>query len=160
VDEPSISEPMIREQLGDALKTATVAQDQCAASLVRLILAALKERDDQARSEGQHGGLSDAEVIALLQAMIDHRCDSGQRYEEGGHLELAQREAEEIDVIKRFLPSKLDEAACAEVVNQVISELGACKLKDAGRVMTELKSRYPNRMDFARARRMICQQLG
>jgi uncharacterized protein len=160
VDEPSISEPMIREQLGDALKTATVAQDQCAASLVRLILAALKERDDQARSEGQHGGLSDAEVIALLQAMIDHRCDSGRRYEEGGHLELAQREAEEIDVIKRFLPSKLDEAACAEVVNQVISELGACKLKDAGRVMTELKSRYPNRMDFARARRMICQQLG
>jgi uncharacterized protein len=151
---------MIREQLGDALKTATVAQDHCAAGIVRLILAALKERDDHARSEGQHEGLPDAEVIALLQAMIDQRCDSGRRYEEGGHLELAQREAEEIDVIKRFLPPKLDEATCAEVVNQVISELGACKLKDAGRVMTELKSRYPNRMDFARARRLICRQLG
>jgi uncharacterized protein len=151
---------MIREQLGDALKTATLAQDHCATGIVRLILAALKERDDQARSEGEPEGLSDAEVIALLQAMIDQRCDSGRRYEEGGHLELAQREAEEIDVIKRFLPPKLDEAACAEVVNQVINELGACKLKDAGRVMTELKSRYPNRMDFARARRMICRQLG
>jgi uncharacterized protein len=151
---------MIREQLGDALKTATLAQDHCATGIVRLILAALKERDDQARSEGQLEGLSDAEVIALLQAMIDQRCDSGRRYEEGGHLELAQSEAEEIDVIKRFLPPKLDEAACAEVVSQVINELGACKLKDAGRVMTELKSRYPNRMDFARARRMICRQLG
>ena len=151
---------MIREQLGAALKTAIAAQDHCAMAIVRLILAALKERDDQARSEGQHQGLSDAEVIALLQAMIDQRCDSGRRYEEGGHLELAQREAEEIDVIKGFLPPKLDEATCAEVINQVISELGACKLKDAGRVMTELKSRYPGQMDFAKARRRICQQLG
>jgi uncharacterized protein len=150
---------MIREQLGDALKAATVAQDQCAAALVRLILAALKERDDQARSEGQHGGLPDAEMIALLQAMIDQRCDSGRRYEEAGQLELAQSEADEIEVIKRFLPPKLDEAAAAAAIHQVIAELGASKLKDAGRVMTELKSRYPNRMDFARARRMICQQL-
>jgi uncharacterized protein len=150
---------MIREQLGDALKTATMAQDQCTTGIVRLILAALKERDDQARSEGQHEGLSDAEVIPLLQAMIDQRCDSCRRYEEGGQLELAQSEAEEIEVIKQFLPAKLDEETCAEVIHQVITELGARKLKDAGRVMTELKSRYPNRMDFARARRMICQQL-
>jgi uncharacterized protein len=150
---------MIREQLGDALKTAAVAQDQCTTGIVRLILVALKERDDQARSEGHHEGLSDAEVIALLQAMIDQRCDSGRRYEEGGQLELAQSEAQEIEVIKRFLPAKLDDEASAEAIHQVITELGACKLKDAGRVMTELKSRYPNRMDFARARRMICEQL-
>ena len=153
--EPSIGEPMIREQLGDALKTATEAHDQCTTGVVRLILAALKERDDQARSEG----LSDAEVIALLQAMIDQRCDSGRRYEEGGQLELAQSEAAEIEVIKRFLPAKLDDEASANAIHQVITELGACKLKDAGRVMTELKSRYPNRMDFGRARRMICRQL-
>jgi uncharacterized protein len=158
--EPSISAPMIREQLGAAFKAASEAQNQCALALVRLILAALKERDDQARAEGQSAGLSDAELIAMLQAMIDQRCDSGRRYEESGQLELAQQEAEEIEVIKRFLPPKLDEAACAAAVNQVIAELGACKLKDAGRVMTELKSRYPDRMDFARARRMICQQLG
>jgi uncharacterized protein YqeY len=151
---------MIREQLGDALKTATGAQDPCATAVIRLILAALQERDDQARSEGQHVGLADAEVIALLQAMIDQRRDSRRRYEEGGQLELAQREAEEIEVIRRFLPPQLDEATSAAVVNQVIAELGASKLKDAGRVMTELKSRYPNRMDFARARRLICRQLG
>jgi uncharacterized protein len=150
---------MIREQLGAALKTATEAHDQCTTGIVRLILAALKERDDQARREGHHEGLSDAEVIALLQAMIDQRCDSGRRYEEGGQLELAQSEAAEIEVIKRFLPAKLDDEASAKAIHQVITELGACKLKDAGRVMTELKSRYPNRMDFARARRMICRRL-
>jgi uncharacterized protein len=158
--EPSISEPMIREQLGDAFKAATLAQDQCAVAIVRLILAALKERDDQARAEGEPDGLPDAELVALLQAMIDQRCDSSRRYEEGGQLELAEREAAEIEVIKQFLPPKLDDAACTEVVSQVIAELGASKLKDAGRVMTELKSRYPDRMDFARARRMICRQLG
>jgi uncharacterized protein YqeY len=151
---------MIREELGDALKSATGAQDPCATAVIRLILAALQERDDHARSEGQQAGLADAEVIALLQAMIDQRRDSRRRYEEGGQLEIAQREAEEIEVIKRFLPPQLDEATSAAVVNQVIAELGASKLKDAGRVMTELKSRYPNRMDFARARRLICQQLG
>jgi uncharacterized protein len=155
-----MSQPMLREQLGDALKSATVAQDDCATAVIRLILAALLERDDQARGEGQQGGLADAEVIALLQAMIDQRRDSRRRYEEAGQLELAQREAEEIEVIKRFLPPQLDEATSAAVVNQVIAELGASKLKDAGRVMTELKSRYPNRMDFARARRLICRQLG
>ena len=151
---------MIREQLGAAFKTASEGHDHCALALARLILAALKERDDQARAEGQAEGLSDAELIAMLQAMIDQRCDSIRRYEESGQLELAQQEAEEIEVIRRFLPAKLDEAACAAAVNAVITELGACKLKDAGRVMTELKSRYPDRMDFARARRMICQQLG
>jgi uncharacterized protein len=151
---------MIREQLGDALKAAAVAQDPCATGIVRLILAALKERDDQARSEGLHEGLPDAEVMALLQAMVDQRCDSGRRYAEAGQLALAQSEADEIEVIKRFLPPKLDDAASAEVINQVIAELGACKLKDAGRVMTELKNRYPNRMDFARARRLVCRQLG
>lgn len=151
---------MMRDRLGIALKAATEAQDQRALAIVRLILAALKERDDQARAEGQPGGLADAELTAMLQAMIDQRCDSIRRYEEGGRLELAQGEVEEIEVIRRFLPPKLDEAACAQVVNQVIAELGACKLKDTGRVMAELKSRYPDRMDFAKARRMICQQLG
>ena len=72
---------------------------------------------------------------------------------------LPSGKRKKIEVIRRFLPPKLDEATCAEVINQVIAELGVCKLKDAGRVMSELKSRYPDRMDFARARRMICQQL-
>ena len=97
----------------------------------------------EARAEGQPEGLSDAELMSMLQAMVEQRCDSSRRYEESGQLELAQREAEEIEVIKRFLPPKLDEQACAEAVRRGDRRARRAELKDAGRVMTELKSRYP-----------------
>jgi uncharacterized protein YqeY len=154
--DPAETQAMLREQLSAALKGATDSDDGRAIGILRLIQAVLKERD----LRGQADGLADAELIALLQAMVDQRRESIRRYEESGQLELAQREAEEIEVIQRFLPPQLDEAACAQAVNQVIADLGACKLKDTGRVMTELKSRYPGQMNFAKARRMVCQQLG
>ncbi len=150
---------VLREQLNDALKAANEADDKRAIAIIRLIQAALQERDLHARADGRADGLSDVELRAMLQAMVDQRCESIRRYEESGQLELAGREAEEIDVIKRFLPPKLDERACAEVVRQVIDELGVHKLKDTGRVMNELKSRYPGQMDFTKARRMICDRL-
>lgn len=150
---------MLREQLNDALKSANEADDKRAIGIIRLIQAALQERDLHARAAGQPEGLSDAELRAMLQAMVDQRCESIRRYEESGQLELAERDAEEIDVIKRFLPPKLDEQACAELVRQVIDELGVHKLKDTGKVMSELKNRYPGQMDFTKARRMICRRL-
>ena len=152
-------QPVLREQLNGALRAASEADDKRAIGLIRLILAALQERDLHARADGQPEGLSEPELQAMLQAMVDQRCASIRRYEESGQLELAEREAEEIDIIKRFLPPKLDERACAEVVRQVIDELGVHKLKDTGRVMSELKSRYPGQMDFTKARRMICRRL-
>lgn len=151
---------MLREQLNEALKAATEAKDQRAIGIVRLVHAALKERDQKSRAEGHPEGLSDQELIELLQAMVAQRSESIRRYEESGQLELAQREAEEIEVIKRFLPPQLDEQACTEAVRQVIAELGVHKLKETGRVMSELKSRYPGQMDFTKARRIICQELG
>jgi uncharacterized protein len=158
--DPAGTQPVLREQLSAALKAATEAQDERASAIFRLILAALKERDLQARAEGQAEGIPEQALVGMLQAMVEQRRESVRRYEESGQLELAQREAEEIEVIKRLLPPQLDEAACAEAIHQVIAELGAFKLKDTGRVMTELKSRYPGRMDLAKARRMVCQQLG
>lgn len=149
----------MRDQLNAALKTALQADDRCAVAIIRLIQAALQERDLQARANGRPEGLSDDELRAMLQAMVDQRCESIRRYEASGQLEMAQREAEEIEVIKRFLPPKLDEDACAEAVRQAIDDLGVHKLKDTGRVMSELKHRYPGQMDFAKARRMICRQL-
>lgn len=151
---------MLREQLNEALRTATEAEDRCAMAIVRLIHAALKERDQKARAEGHSEGLSDEELLAMLEAMVAQRCESIQRYEASGQLELADREAREIEVIKHFLPLKLDEQASAQAVGEVIADVGAETLKDTGKVMSELKSRYPGRMDFARARRMICQRLG
>jgi uncharacterized protein len=129
-------------------------------AIVRLIHAALKERDQNARSEGHAEGLSDDELRGMLEAMIAQRRASTERYEASGQLELAEREAEEIEVIQRFLPPKLDEQACTQAVRQVIADVGAQKLKDTGKVMSELKNRYPGQIDFAKARRMICRQLG
>ena len=151
---------VLREQLNEALRNATEVDDRCAMAVVRLIHAALKERDQKARGEGHPEGLSDDDLRGLLEAMVDQRCDSIQRYEASGQLELADRESREIEIIKRFLPPKLDEQACAAAVRDVIADVGAAKLKDTGKVMTELKSRYPGRIDCAKARRMICQRLG
>lgn len=153
-------QPVLREQLNAAFKGAAEADDKCTLGIIRLIQAALQERDLHARAHGQPEGLSDAEIRAMLQAMVDQRLDSTRRYEESGQLELAGREADEIEVIKRFLPPQLDEEACTEAIRRVIDEIGAEKLKDTGRVITELKSRYPGQMDFAKARRLICQRLG
>ena len=147
---------MLREHLKEALRQATEVDDRCVMAIVRLIHAALNERDQATRAEG----LSDDELRDMLEAMVAQRRESIERYEASGQLELAEREAREIEVIERFLPPKLDERACAQAVRQVIADVGAQKLKDTGKVMSELKSRYPGRMDFAKARRMICQRLG
>ena len=104
---------VLREQLSEALRNATEVDDRCAMAIVRLIHAALKERDQKARAECQPEGLSDEELLAMLEAMVAQRCESIQRYEASGQLELADREAREIEVIKHFLPMKLDEQACA-----------------------------------------------
>jgi uncharacterized protein len=151
---------VLREDLNEALRQATEVDDRCAMAIVRLIHAALKERDQNARAEGHAEGLADDELRGMLEAMVAQRRDCIERYEASGQLELAEREAKEIEVIERFLPPKLDEQACAQAVRQVIADVGAQKLKDTGKVMSELKNRYPGQMDFAKARRMICQQLG
>jgi uncharacterized protein YqeY len=151
---------VLREQLAADLKSAAEDDDKRAVATIRLIQAALQERDLEARGRGDAEGLSDEELGAMLQAMVDQRCECIRRYEESGQLELAAREGEEIEVIKRFLPPQLDEEACADAVDQVIEDLGVEKLKETGRVINELKSRYPGQMNFGKARRMVCRRLG
>lgn len=151
---------MLREQLSAELKAANDVEDKCALSIIRLIQAALRERDVQAREGGHPEGLSDEEIGDLLRTMVAQRCESARRYEETGQLELAEREQHEIEVIQRLLPLQLDDGACEQAVKEVIDELGACQVKDTGRVITELKHRYPGQMNFTKARRMVCRELG
>lgn len=154
-----MSKNVLRDELTAALKTANEQDDQRTIAVIRLIQAALMERDEQIRDEGKDHQISDPDIVVMLESMVEQRAESQRRYEESGQLELADREAEEIDIIMQFLPSQMDEETSLYAINQVIADLGASKLKDIGRVMTELKNRYPGQMNFSEARRRICDQL-
>lgn len=150
----------MRTRLSDALKSAMLAKDARTVSTVRLILAALKDRDIAARGRGIPDGIGDDEIIQMLGSMIKQRRESISMYEQGGRLELAQQEAEEITIIERFLPRQLSEAELAEAVKATIAEIGAGGLKDMGRTMAALKERYAGQMDFTKASAAVKQQLG
>ncbi len=142
---------ILRERLNEALKTAMRAKDGCAVATLRLILATLKDRDIAERSRDNHTGLTDDQIVDLLQSMIKQRRESIQLYERGGRLDLARQEADEIAVIERFLPPQMNQAEVESAVGEVIEEIGAASLKDMGRAMALLRERYAGRMDFAKA---------
>jgi uncharacterized protein YqeY len=151
---------MLRTELNEALKTAMKARDQRAVSTVRLILAALKDRDIAARPKGVTEGISEEEIVEMLHKMVRQRRESIELYEKGGRLELAQQEQEEIGVIERFLPKQMTEAEMAEAVAAAIGETGAASIKDMGKIMGLLKQRFAGRMDFAKAGQLVKQKLG
>lgn len=150
---------MLRERLQKALKEATLAKDTCATATVRLILAAIKDRDIAAR--GKEGGseISDDDILGLLQTMVKQRRESIEMYVKGSRQDLADREADEIDVIRRFLPEQMGDSAISEAVEEVIGELGAGSLKEMGKVMAALRERYAGRMDFAKASSVAKEKL-
>ena len=150
-----MSFPMLRAQLTDALKAAMKARNERAVSTLRLILAALKDRDIAARAKGNADGISDDEIRQLLQAVIRQRRESITMYEQGGRCELAQQEAEEIAIIEGFLPKQLGETEIASAIRGVIAEIGATGIKDMGRTMAVLKQRHAGQMDFGKASAMV-----
>ncbi|MEO5372846.1 MAG: GatB/YqeY domain-containing protein [Alphaproteobacteria bacterium] len=142
---------MLRTVLNDALKKAMLAKDTRSVSTIRLILAALKDRDLAARGKGHAEGIDEAEILQMLHSMMKQRHDSIVLYEQGGRPELARQEEEEIEVIRRFLPRQLGDDEIAEAVAATIEELGATGIKDMGRVMATLRERHAGSMDFAKA---------
>ena len=150
---------MLRTRLSDALKAAMKEKDGRSVSTLRLILAALKDRDIAARSKGNQEGVSDDEVLGLLQSMIKQRHESIDLYEKGGRMELAQGEAEEISVIERCLPEQMSEEEIATVITGVVDEVGAETLKDMGKVMTALKEQFAGQMDFGKASAIVKERL-
>ncbi|MDH3738556.1 MAG: GatB/YqeY domain-containing protein [Alphaproteobacteria bacterium] len=151
---------MLRNAIPEALRAALKDQDKLATSTVRLIMAALKDRDIAARGKGNTEGIDDDEILQMLQTMVKQRRDSIEMYEKGGRLELAAQEAEEIAVIERFLPQQLGDDEIGAVVDQVIADVGAGGLKDMGNVMSTLRERYAGQMDFGNASALVKQKLG
>lgn len=150
---------MLREDLSEALKKAQKAKDTRRVSTLRLILAALKDRDIAARGEGRGEGLTDEEILGMLQTMIRQRRDSIKLYEQGGRLELAEQEQQEIDIIQEYLPRQMDEKEIEAAVGAVMEEIGAAALKDMGRVMAALRERHAGTMDFGKASQIAKQRL-
>lgn len=150
---------MLRRRLNEALKEAMKSQEQVAVATLRLILAALKDRDIAARGKGESDGIGDDQILEMLQKMVRQRHDSIEMYEQGGREDLSQREAAEIEVIERFLPKAMSEDEMKATVGELIDELQAGSIKDMGRVMSTLKERYPGRMDFGKASAMVKKAL-
>jgi uncharacterized protein YqeY len=142
---------MLRSRLGQALKEAMKAKDGRRVSTLRLILAALKDRDIAARTSDPTEGISDAEILQMLQTMIRQRRESIVLYEQGGRPDLAEQERQEIEVIEDFLPRQLDPAEIEAAARNVIQEIDAKGIKDMGRTIAALKQRHAGQMDFSKA---------
>jgi len=139
----------MREKFTSDLKEAMKAGDKMRVATIRLITAALKDRDILARGEGKT--VSDEDILALLQKMVKSRQESLAIYETNNRPELAAQEKGEIEVISSYLPKQMDEAAVAAAIKAAIAETGAASMKDMGKVVGALKAKYTGQMDFAKA---------
>ena len=142
---------MLREKLNEAMKDAMRARDAAGLGTIRLILAKLKEADIAARTETNREGVAEDKILSMLQGMIKQRNESITLYDKGGRPELAAKEKAEIEVIERFLPKQMDDAAVEAAVKEAIAASGATTVKDMGGVMAAMKAKYAGQMDFAKA---------
>lgn len=151
---------MLRQDINTALKTAMKAKDTRATSTLRLILAALKDRDIAYRGDGGgDGGVTDETILEMLQKMIKQRHDSIEQYKKGNRPDLVRQEEEEIEIIKTFLPRQMSEDETAAAIDDVVADLGASSIKDMGKTMAALKERYAGRMDFTKAAQQVKARL-
>jgi uncharacterized protein YqeY len=150
----------LRTRIGDALKEAMKARDADRLSTLRLINAAIKDRDIALRGDGREDGVTDAEVLQILGKMVKQRQESVRAYEEGGRLELAEKERAEVGVIEEFLPRQLTPEEVAAAIDKAIAATGAEGIRDMGKVMGELKARYTGQMDFGAAGPAVKARLG
>ncbi|MFO0994200.1 MAG: GatB/YqeY domain-containing protein [Hyphomicrobiales bacterium] len=150
----------LRAKISDELKTAMKAGEKLKVSTLRLVGAAIKDRDIQNRTAGPDSGVSDAQIVEVLAKMVKQRQESVAIYQQGGRPELAKQESDEIDIIQSFMPKQLSEAEVTSVIAAIIKETGAQSVKDMGKVMAALKAKYAGQMDMAKAGGAVKSQLG
>lgn len=146
---------MLRERFAADLKDALRAKDALRVSTLRLILAAVKDRDIAARTGDNSAGVPEAEVVAILDRMVRQRVESARIYEEGGRVDLAETERAEVKIIKGYLPKQMSEDEVKAAVARAIADTHAASIRDMGKVMAELKTRHAGKMDFARASAVV-----
>ena len=146
----------LRARLSEAMKAALKAKETKRLSAIRLILAAVQERDVAARTQD----ISDEEILSVLAKMIKQREEAATTYEGAGRPELAAKERDEITVIREFMPKQMEASQAKAAAEVVIAELGASSVKDMGKVMAALKERYAGQMDFGKASGLVKVALG
>jgi len=149
----------LRDTLMEDVKRAMKAGEKTKLSTIRMIQAALKDKDIEARGLGK-GQLTDDDILALMQKMVKQRHESIAIYTQAGRGELAAGELAEVDVINHYLPRQMDEAAIKAAIAETIAETGAASMKDMGKVVAGLKARFAGQMDFAKASQLVKAALG
>jgi uncharacterized protein len=149
----------LRDKISSDLKAAMKAKDMTRLATLRLINAAIKDREIAARGDEDVTELTDADLTAVLTRMVKQRRDSARAYEEAARLDLAEKELAEITVIEGFLPRQLTESEMAEAIARVIAQSGAASVRDIGAVMAALKAQYAGQMDFGKAGAIVKQKL-
>lgn len=149
---------MLREKINDSLKTAMKAGDSARVGTLRLITAALKDRDIALRVDGK--SVDDAEILTVLTKMVKQREDSATQYDAGKRPDLAARERAEIALIQEFLPRQMSEAEVEAAIRAALAETGAASIKDMGKTMAALKAKYAGAMDFGKASALLKKALG
>lgn len=149
----------LRTRISDALKQAMRDKAADRLSTLRLINAAIKDKDIDARAKGSDDGVGEDEILAILGKMAKQRMESARAYEEGGRLDLAESEQREIQVIEEFLPRQLNEDEVTAAIDAAIAEIGAESIRDMGKVIGSLKSKYTGQMDFGRVGPMVKDRL-
>ena len=146
----------MRERVNAALKDAMRSKEADRLSTLRLINAAIKDKDISLRgTTDEEGGVCNDDILSIMGKMVKQRQESARAYEEGGRIELAEKELSEIKVIEEFLPKQLSEDESAAAVEAAIAEVGASSIRDLGKVMAVLKGKYTGRMDFGKAGPMV-----
>ena len=142
---------MIREKFSGDLKEAIKAQDPTRISTLRLICAAIKDRDLSRNSDEGSNGVPDSEILGILYQMIRQRETSADAYDEAGQVDMAEKERAEIEIIRSYLPRQLSDKEVKSAIATAIHDTGAASIRDMGKVMAHLKAHHMGRMDFARA---------
>ena len=150
---------MLREEIKLQLNGAIKNKEKKSISTLRLVMAAIKDRDIAARSKGNNFGISEDEIKLLLQTMIKQRKESSQIYDSAGRKELFESEQEEIKIISNFLPKQMSEVEIANAIETVIAEIDSKSIKDMGKIMAKLKEKYAGRCDFSLVSKIARQKL-
>ena len=150
----------LRARIASELKQATRSRDSLRLSTLRLISATIKDREIARRGDDDPQEMSDADIVAIITRMVKQRHESARAFEEGGRMELAEKERAEVAILEEFLPRQMSEAEIHKAIEAEIAATGAGSIRDMGRVMAGLKERYTGQMDFGKVGPMVRARLG